>query len=181
MIGAWQGFWVAYVGVPAFIVTLAGMLLFRGGNQFIGNANTIPVPEGFRDIGAGFLPEVGPDTGYNNLTLLLGLLVCVAVVVREWRARRTRREMAADVAPMWISVIRVAVPIVVVVVRDPAVRRRPGRDQLPDLRDHPRRPGRRSTPSSPATPPAAGTSTRSAATPAPPSCPASSSSGSTSW
>jgi putative multiple sugar transport system permease protein len=115
LIGAWQGFWVAYVGVPAFIVTLAGMMLFRGGNQYIGNANTIPVPEGFKVIGAGFLPEVGPDFGYNNLTLLLGLLVCVAVVVREWKARRTRREMDADVAPMWISLIRVAVPIAVVV------------------------------------------------------------------
>ncbi|MBF9128585.1 sugar ABC transporter permease [Plantactinospora sp. S1510] len=114
LIGAWQGFWVAYVGVPAFIVTLAGMMLFRGGNQFIGNADTIPVPQGFKVIGAGFLPEVGPDTGYNNLTLLLGLLVCVAVVVREWKARKTRREMDADVAPMWISLIRVAVPIAVV-------------------------------------------------------------------
>ncbi|MBE1490544.1 multiple monosaccharide ABC transporter permease [Plantactinospora soyae] len=114
LIGAWQGFWVAYVGVPAFIVTLAGMMLFRGGNQYIGNADTIPVPEGFKVIGAGFLPEVGPDTGYNNLTLLLGLLVCVAVVAREWKARKTRREMDAELAPMWISVIRVAVPIAVV-------------------------------------------------------------------
>ncbi|MEE6260079.1 multiple monosaccharide ABC transporter permease [Plantactinospora sonchi] len=114
VIGAWQGFWVAYIGVPAFIVTLAGMLLFRGMNQYIGNANTIPVPEGFREIGAGYLPEIGPNTGYNNLTLLLGLLVSAAVVVREWRLRRTRREMAADVAPMWISLIRVAVPVVVI-------------------------------------------------------------------
>ena len=73
LIGAWQGVWVAYVGVPAFIVTLAGMLIFRGGNQVIGNANTVPVPEGFTSIGSGYLPEVGPDTGYNNLTLLLGL------------------------------------------------------------------------------------------------------------
>ncbi|MGR6322102.1 sugar ABC transporter permease [Micromonospora soli] len=115
IIGAWQGFWVAYIGVPAFIVTLAGMLLFRGGNQFIGNANTIPVPEGFRVIGAGFLPEVGPDTGYNNLTLLLGLAGCVAVVWRELKARRTRREMDADPAPMWISVLRMAVMVGVIV------------------------------------------------------------------
>ncbi|MEV0153624.1 multiple monosaccharide ABC transporter permease [Micromonospora sp. NPDC050686] len=114
-IGAWQGFWVAYIGVPAFIVTLAGMLLFRGGNQFIGNANTIPVPEGFRVIGSGFLPEVGPNTGYNNLTLLLGLAACVAVVWREFQARRTRREMDADPAPMWISVLRMAVMVGVIV------------------------------------------------------------------
>ncbi|MEO3929442.1 multiple monosaccharide ABC transporter permease [Micromonosporaceae bacterium B7E4] len=113
-IGAWQGFWVAYIGVPAFIVTLAGMMLFRGGNQYIGSADTIPVPEGFKVIGAGFLPEVGPDTGYNNLTLLLGLVVALAVVVREWKLRRTRRDMDAEVAPMWISMIRVAVPVAVI-------------------------------------------------------------------
>ncbi|MER7893223.1 multiple monosaccharide ABC transporter permease [Micromonospora sp. NPDC048909] len=115
IIGAWQGFWVAYIGVPAFIVTLAGMLLFRGGNQFIGNANTIPVPEGFRVIGSGFLPEVGPNTGYNNLTLLLGLAGCVAVVWRELSARKTRRDMNADPAPMWISILRMAVMVGVLV------------------------------------------------------------------
>ena len=110
-IGAWQGFWVAYIGVPAFIVTLAGMLIFRGGNQFIGNANTIPVPEGFRVIGSGFLPEVGPNTGYNNLTLLLGLAACLAVVWREVQARRTRHEMDADAGPLWVSILRMAVMV----------------------------------------------------------------------
>ncbi|WP_433553607.1 multiple monosaccharide ABC transporter permease [Micromonospora zamorensis] len=114
MIGAWQGFWVAYVGVPAFIVTLAGMLLFRGGNQFIGNAQSIPVPEGFREIGSGFLPEFGPDTGYNNATLLLGLAAAAAVVWREIQARKTRRAMDADPAPMWISILRMAVMVGVI-------------------------------------------------------------------
>jgi len=114
LIGAWQGFWVAYIGVPAFIVTLAGMLLFRGGNQFIGNANTIPVPEGFRQIGSGFLPEFGPDTGYNNATLLLGLAAAVAVVWRELQSRKTRREMDADPAPMWISILRMGVMVGVI-------------------------------------------------------------------
>ena len=115
IIGAWQGFWVAYIGVPAFIVTLAGMLLFRGGNQFIGNANTIPVPEGFRVIGAGFLPEVGPDTGYNNLTLLLGLAACVAVVWRELQAPQDPPGDGRRAAPLWISVLRMAVMVGVIV------------------------------------------------------------------
>ncbi|MEU6366609.1 multiple monosaccharide ABC transporter permease [Streptomyces sp. NPDC046931] len=115
LIGVWQGFWVAYAGVPAFIVTLAGMMLFRGGNQYIGNADTVPVPTGFRKIGAGFLPEVGPDTGYNNLTLLLGLMACAGMVWREWKARQTRREMNADVAPMWITLLRLAVMLGVIV------------------------------------------------------------------
>ncbi|MFC9689239.1 multiple monosaccharide ABC transporter permease [Kribbella sp. NPDC056951] len=115
LIGAWQGFWVAYIGVPAFIVTLAGMLLFRGGNQFIGNADTVPVPEGFRTIGAGYLPEGGPIAGYNNLTLLLGLIGCLAVAWREWQARKTRQEMGAEPTPLWISGVRLAVMVGVII------------------------------------------------------------------
>ncbi|MEV6599634.1 multiple monosaccharide ABC transporter permease [Actinoplanes sp. NPDC051346] len=115
VIGAWQGFWVAYIGVPAFIVTLAGMLLFRGANQYVGNADTIPVPEGFQSIGGGFLPEIGPNTGYNNLTLLLGLAACVAVVLRELQGRRTRKEMNAEPTPMWVSLIRMAIMVGVLI------------------------------------------------------------------
>ncbi|WP_149204413.1 multiple monosaccharide ABC transporter permease [Actinotalea subterranea] len=114
-IGAWQGFWVAYVGVPAFIVTLGGLLLFRGMNQFIGNAQTIPVPAEFRVIGSGYLPEIGPDTGYNNLTLLLGLLVAIALAFREVRMRRTQRAMGSDMAPTWVSAVKVTLLIAVVV------------------------------------------------------------------
>ncbi|MFG2044706.1 sugar ABC transporter permease [Dactylosporangium sp. NPDC048998] len=115
VIGAWQGFWVAYIGVPAFIVTLAGMLLFRGGNQFIGSAETIQVPEGFKVIGAGYLPEWGPSTGYNNSTLVLGLLAALAVIWRELRARKTRREMEAEPIPVWITVLRLAIMVGIIV------------------------------------------------------------------
>ncbi len=114
-IGAWQGFWVAYVGVPAFIVTLAGMLIFRGGNQFIGNAETTPVPEAFQKIGGGYLPEVGPDTGYNNLTLLLGIVLCVVVVVRELRVRRVQAQLGSEMAPLWVSLAKVALLDAVIV------------------------------------------------------------------
>ncbi|UAJ79598.1 sugar ABC transporter permease [Leifsonia sp. ZF2019] len=115
VIGAWQGWWVAYVGVPAFIVTLAGMLIFRGLNQFIGNANTIPVPDGFTFIGGGFLPEWGPDTGFNNSTLLLGLIVVVAIVLLEVRTRHNQTKMGSEKAPLWVSVFKVLVLGAVVV------------------------------------------------------------------
>lgn len=109
LIGAWQGFWVAYVGVPAFIVTLAGMLIFRGGNQFIGSANTIPVPADFQVIGAGYLPEVGPNTGYNNLTLLLGIVAIVAMVWLEFRRRIRQQKLGAEVPPMWAVIVKLVV------------------------------------------------------------------------
>lgn len=114
VIGAWQGFWVAYVGVPAFIVTLAGMLLFRGANQFVGDANTVPVPEGYTSIGAGYLPEFGPSTGYNNATLLLGLVLAAAVVWRELRLRRQQKAMGSDMAPVWVSVVKVVVLVAII-------------------------------------------------------------------
>ena len=95
IIGAWQGFWTAYVGIPAFIVTLAGMLLFRGFNQFVGKSNTIPVPSDFQYLGSGYLPEVGPDTGFNNLTVLLGLVAVAFVVFSEMRSRRTAKALGA--------------------------------------------------------------------------------------
>ena len=115
VIGAWQGWWVAYVGVPAFIVTLAGMLIFRGLNQLIGNANTIPVPEEFTFIGGGFLPEWGPDTGYNNSTLVLGLVVAVAIALLEVRKRRNQTRTGAEKAPLWVSVFTVLVLDAVVI------------------------------------------------------------------
>lgn len=108
-IGAWQGFFVAYVGIPAFIVTLAGMLLFRGANQLFGKSLTIPVPKEFQTIGAGYLPEIGPNTGYNNLTLLIGLLGVVALVWGELSSRRKAVALGSDVKPLWVTVTKVAV------------------------------------------------------------------------
>src|SRR5919106_145355 len=66
----------AFVGIPAFIVTLASMLLFRGLTLVVLEGATVGgLPEGFKNIGNGFLPEVGPDTGLHNLTIALGVLL----------------------------------------------------------------------------------------------------------
>ena len=108
VVGAWQGFWVAYVGVPAFIVTLAGMLFFRGANQFVGNSTTEPISnEAFLRLGGGYLPD--PDLGipYNVPTLVLGLVAAGIIVFGEVSARRKRRSMAAEVIPLWVSVVKV--------------------------------------------------------------------------
>ncbi|GAA1518662.1 sugar ABC transporter permease [Streptomyces albidochromogenes] len=98
--GAWQGFWIAYVGIPSFIVTLAGMLLFRGGTQiFLGSRSIGPFPEGFQKISTGYLPSLGPDTNYHNLTLLLGLGLLVFALAQEVRDRRRQLSYELDVLP----------------------------------------------------------------------------------
>src|SRR5690606_30942395 len=70
LVGAWQGFWVAYVGVPAFIVTLAGMLLFRGVALILLTGGTIGgLPQPFVAIGARWVPGwLGEMNGMDILT-----------------------------------------------------------------------------------------------------------------
>ena len=95
LVGAWQGFWVAFVGIPAFIVTLAGMLIFRGLTLVLLTGGTISgLPDQFTAIGAGWLPGfLGELGGRDVLTLGLGLVTCVALVLQQLRTRATLRRL----------------------------------------------------------------------------------------
>jgi putative multiple sugar transport system permease protein len=114
--GAWQGFWIAYVGIPSFIVTLAGMLLFRGGTQILLQGQSIaPFPKGFQNIAQGFLPEMGPYTQYHNPTLAIGLLVILLVLFQEWRDRRRQLAYELDVLPLGLWLVKCAAIVAAVV------------------------------------------------------------------
>ncbi|MFE7842911.1 multiple monosaccharide ABC transporter permease [Streptomyces sp. NPDC057474] len=105
--GAIQGYFIAYLGIPSFIVTLAGMLTFRGVTEILLEGQTLgPFPEGLQKIGNGFLPETGPQTNYHNLTLLLGLVLITFVVLQEVRDRKRQREFSLDVAPFNIFLLK---------------------------------------------------------------------------
>lgn len=102
-IGAWQGFWIAYIGVPSFIVTLAGMLLFRGATGIIlGSQSVSPFPRDFQRISNGYLPEVGPYTNFHNLTLVLAAVLAAAVIWQQVRERRMQvRYGFAQIPRLW--------------------------------------------------------------------------------
>lgn len=107
LIGAWHGFWVAYVGIPAFIVTLSSMLLFRGLTLVVLKGATVGgLPTQFQAIGNGFLPEVGPNTGLHNLTLVLAVIVVVLVVMVEVRKRSAARRYNFEVLPLGAFVVK---------------------------------------------------------------------------
>ena len=73
--GAWQGFFLSRLGIPGFITTLGGMMIFRGGVIWISRSISVPAPSELKWFGAGYLPEWGPSfTGMNNSTLLMGLI-----------------------------------------------------------------------------------------------------------
>ncbi|MDP9796365.1 putative multiple sugar transport system permease protein [Catenuloplanes nepalensis] len=121
VIGAWQGYWVAYFGIPAFIVTLAGMLLFRAvAMQVLGNQGIGPFPDEIRTIANGFTPgtlgnvALGPLGGADIITLLVGILVCAGMVVSQLRTRRARIGYQQSVEPMAILVLRNVIAIAVI-------------------------------------------------------------------
>ena len=80
LIGAWQGFWIAYVRVPAFIVTLAGMLIFRGLTMVVLEGRTLsPFPKEYSWIAAGFLPQA--RFGKFDLVAIGFGLLCVVLLL----------------------------------------------------------------------------------------------------
>ncbi|MFF5155927.1 multiple monosaccharide ABC transporter permease [Streptomyces sp. NPDC000348] len=105
--GAAQGFFIAYLGIPSFIVTLAGMLVFRGVTEILLEGQTLgPFPGGLQKMGNGFLPEVGPETNYHNITLLLGFAMIAFVVLQELRDRKRQQEFALDVVPLNLFLLK---------------------------------------------------------------------------
>lgn len=116
VVGAWQGFWVAFIGIPAFIVTLAGMLLFRGLTLVLLTGGTISgLPDGFTAIGAGWLPPVfGYIANRDVLTLVIGLIACLALIAQQLRTRAQLRrlELPREVAgSFWLKNIIAVVAI----------------------------------------------------------------------
>ncbi|MEU0132482.1 multiple monosaccharide ABC transporter permease [Streptomyces sp. NPDC006296] len=115
--GSVQGFFIAYLGIPSFIVTLAGMLLFRGLTEIFLKGQTLgPFPKELQKIANGFLPEVGPDTNYHNLTLLLGFALIAFVVFQEVRDRKRQQEFALEVLPAKLFLLKLVALVAAVLV-----------------------------------------------------------------
>ncbi|MDD9207598.1 sugar ABC transporter permease, partial [Georgenia sp. 10Sc9-8] len=88
VIGSWQGFWIAYVGIPAFIVTLAGMLIFRGLAIVLVGTTVAGLPRPFNAISNGSLPNVlGFVANLDVVTVLIGALAIVGLVLSQVRSR----------------------------------------------------------------------------------------------
>jgi putative multiple sugar transport system permease protein len=108
-IGAWQGFWLSKMGIPGFISTLAGMMIFRGAVIWLSGSISVPAPKELQFFGAGYLPEWGPGwTNMNNSTLLLGL---IAIAFLTWsqltKYQQAKNASKTTVLPMWPMLVRV--------------------------------------------------------------------------
>ncbi|MDG4892086.1 sugar ABC transporter permease [Mesorhizobium sp. WSM4976] len=130
VIGAAQGYWIAYHRIPSFIVTLAGMLIFRGICQALlgGGSSVGPLPDSFKALSSGFIPDViGPLTlipptvnaagktivgsglTLHMTTIVLGLIAVLAYAYFGFRTRRKRERHGYEAEPFPLFVIKTLV------------------------------------------------------------------------
>jgi len=99
--GALQGFIIAYIGVPSFIVTLGGLLSIRGLVWYLSNGAAVTgLDPTFQLIGGGALGSIG-----GTITWVLGIVGCVAIVALLINGRRQRRRYDFPVRPVWAEVL----------------------------------------------------------------------------
>lgn len=98
-IGAIQAYCIAYIGIPPFIVTLGGMLLWRGVAQVILNGMTLaPYPDTYLKYFTSFLPKTDSNTFLLTVTLVIAAIICVAFSVLEitGRANKIKKGYAVE-------------------------------------------------------------------------------------
>jgi putative multiple sugar transport system permease protein len=130
LIGAAQGYWIAYHRIPSFIVTLAGMLIFRGICQALlgGGSSVGPLPDDFKALSSGFIPDIigpltlvppvvnaagktilGSGVTLHMTTVVLGLIAVLAYAYFGVRTRRKRERHGYEAEPFALFVVKTLV------------------------------------------------------------------------
>ena len=104
-IGIWQGFWIAYVRIPPFIVTLAGMLIWRGlSNVILQGLTLAPFPDSYLAMFNNFIPDVFTNINLvykgdrlNITCLVIGFIVCFAYIIIQLRSRISKAKKGYEI------------------------------------------------------------------------------------
>jgi putative multiple sugar transport system permease protein len=117
-VGAFQGALIAYVKIPPFITTLAGMLLFRGLGNVILQGQTVGLPPEYVNLTNGYIPDPfhiaglkldptqGTESELNILCVGVGVLLALIYVFFSIRKRYKKRKYNFDVTPMWMFTLQ---------------------------------------------------------------------------
>lgn len=115
IIGAWQGFWIAYVNIPSFIVTLAGMLIFRGLTLVVLGGKTLsPYPESFRNFSSAFLPDWFNGDTYNILAIVVGIIFSIIFILNELKIRRTDAKYDLKRTSFAMFILKLVITVVII-------------------------------------------------------------------
>ena len=116
--GMFVGFFVSKLSIPPFIVTLATMLMGRGLTYTLLKAQTKgPLPSDYTYIGAGFLPTVKIPFGGGAIDLIsicAALIAFALIIFFEFRSIKTRKKYGLPVNPLWQSIVKIGVILLIV-------------------------------------------------------------------
>ena len=119
LIGAWQAFWIAYVKVPPFITTLAGMLIFRGLSNVVLQGKTMSVTnEKFVQIFGGgakcYVPDIFGGSELNILCMVVGIIACALYLFFTCRSSAARRKAGLETERPLVTVVKAVVIVAVI-------------------------------------------------------------------
>ncbi len=101
LIGGFQGYWVAYWGAPAFVVTLAGLLIFRNASFIVASGRTIgPLDDNFKVLGGGIGGSIG-----EFWTWVVGGVMALLIVYQLLSNRSRRQKNGLPVRPWWAEAV----------------------------------------------------------------------------
>ncbi len=116
--GAFNGFFIAYLNIPPFVVTLAGMLIGRGLTYTLLENKTVgPLPNSYVKVGAGFFASSKIEFGGGTLdiiTILVALIVTVLVIGAELKTIKTQQKYGFAMVPTWQTGIKVAATLAII-------------------------------------------------------------------
>ncbi len=116
LIGLWQGFWIAYRRVPPFIVTLAGMLMFRGMSNIILEGYTIaPMPKEYLNLFSSYIIDFFGGEGFNITSFIAGIVIAVIYSCMSFRQRLIRTKKGYAVGSLISDVLRCVIISAVVI------------------------------------------------------------------
>ncbi|HOS51593.1 MAG TPA: sugar ABC transporter permease [Fervidobacterium sp.] len=108
LVGLGNGFLVANIGLPAFVATLAGMMIFRGALLVFtqGTGTIIIMNDTFNAIGNGYIPDIPNNTNYHLLTIIIGLIVVAFYIMSDVRTRNNKLKYNFEVLSMRMFVLK---------------------------------------------------------------------------
>jgi putative multiple sugar transport system permease protein len=116
VIGSWQGFWIAYVRIPPFIATLAGMLIFRGlTNTILKGLTLSPFPRSFQKISSGYIPDIFPNlTNLNMTPIVIAAVFSLLLLYVQIRNRKRKFENSREIMPRSLFVAQLIIVILAI-------------------------------------------------------------------
>ena len=110
VVGLWQGWWISYRGVPSFVTTLAGLLMFRGAAYLVTDGRTVaPMDKTYQILGGGIDGSIGATWSW----ILAGLAIAW-MLTNTLMGRRSARNYGFKVQPLWVQIFFLSIGIALV-------------------------------------------------------------------